>query len=115
MVRKHFKNNDPWNSRTEEEEFWEEFGEEYGLYRYYSNEPLIDIRDEGAHVKVIMEASGSRENDIKIEKVASRYIDVSLKYKGRLVRKRIEIQNKVRKAYLLKVKNGVAQIVIEKG
>ncbi|RLG88539.1 MAG: hypothetical protein DRO18_01220 [Thermoprotei archaeon] len=114
MVRKHFKDYDPWNSSREEGEFWEEFSEEYGLYRYYSNEPLIDVRDEGNRIKVIMEASGSKEKDIRIERVSSKYVDVSLKHKGRFIRKRIEIQSKIKNAYLLKIKNGVAQIIIEK-
>ncbi len=114
MVRKHFKDHDPWNPSREEEEFWEEFEEGYSFYRYYSNEPLIDVRDEGNKIKVILEASGSRERDVRIERIASRYVDISLKHKGRLVRKRIEIQSRIKNAYLLKIKNGVAQIIIEK-
>ena len=113
MVGKAFRSNDPWNTE-DEGEFWEEFNQEYSLYRYHSAEPMIDIRDEGHRVKIIMEASGSRAEDIKLEKVSSKYLDISLKHKGRFVRRRIEVTAKIKRAYLLMIKNGVAQIIIEK-
>lgn len=110
MVRKIFRR-DPWSS---EEEFWDGVQDELSSIGMYATEPLMDIRDEGKVLKVIIEANGSKEKDIRIEKLGSRYLAISLKHRGTQIRKRIEVPTKIKNAYLFKIKNGVAQIIVEK-
>jgi len=101
--------------RIEGNEFWEGFDDNYSLFRYFVSEPMIEVRDEGSRVKILMEASGSRERDVRVERVRSRTVDIVLKYKGRQIRKRVELPSKVRGSnYTVKVKNGVAQIILVK-
>ncbi len=109
-MRKRYGREDP----TEDAEFWEE-AEELTYYRYYVSEPMIEVRDEGQYVKVIMEASGSRKDDVSIDYLGNYLMDVSLKYRGRHIKRRVTLPVKVSsKDVKIKVKNGVAQIILKK-
>ncbi len=112
MARKHSRDDDPVKGWR----FWGEIElDEQNIPRYYLSEPMLEIRDEGDSVKILVEASGSREEDVVVERIRPYSVDISLKYKGRHIKKRIELPVRVRvSGYSIKVKNGVAQIYLAK-
>ena len=89
--------------------------EEVKSYRYNITEPMLDVRECDRKVKIIIEASGSGKDDVVIEKISPHSVEISLKYRGRKVRKHIVLPTKVKsEGYTVKVRNGVAQILLSK-
>ncbi len=110
MTRKHRKDDDFFSS------VWDDLNyEDLTLHHYILSEPMLEVRDCGDTIKVLVEASGSEDGDVMIERVRLRTIDLVLKYKGRHIRKRVELPARVKPTgYIIKVKNGVAQILMRK-
>jgi HSP20 family molecular chaperone IbpA len=109
MPRRAYKDDDPIDR------LWNEDSEELRGYKFLAAEPLLEIRDEGRTIKILVEANGSREGDVVVERIRNRSVDLSLKFKGRAIRKRVELPVKVRSSgYMVKLKNGVAQIIFHK-
>ena len=77
----------------------------------YSNEPLVEVRDRGSEIDILLEANGSRAGDVVLERINSLSINVSLIYRGRRIRRRVTLPSRTRiKSYLINVRNGVARI-----
>jgi len=109
MMKKNSRNHDYYD------ELWDEIDNDLTLFRYFVSEPMIEVRDEGDNIRVLIEANGSRAKDISIEVIKPKYLDVSLKYKGRQIRKRIELPTKVESSgHQVKIKNGVLQVILQK-
>ncbi|MCD6085017.1 MAG: hypothetical protein J7J20_05700, partial [Desulfurococcales archaeon] len=101
--------------RDYDDEIWDEIDSDLTLFRYFVSEPMIEVRDEGDEIRVLMEANGSRARDVAVEVIRPKFLDVSLKYKGRHIRKRIELPTKVRSTgHQVKIKNGVLQVILHK-
>ncbi|MCD6278842.1 MAG: hypothetical protein J7J11_04090, partial [Desulfurococcales archaeon] len=101
--------------RDYDDEIWDEIDSDLTLFRYFVSEPMIEVRDEGDKIRVLMEANGSRARDVAVEVIRPKFLDVSLKYKGRHIRKRIELPTKVRSTgHQVKIKNGVLQVILHK-
>jgi len=87
--------------------------DEYLKYTLY--EPMVEVRDAGSCVKVLIEVSGSSQESVVVDFLTPKSIDVSVKYRGRLVKKRLDLPQPVKTSrYEVKVKNGVAQIIFQK-
>ncbi len=101
--------------RDYDDEIWDEIDSDLTLFRYFVSEPMIEVRDEGDKIRILMEANGSRAKDVAVEVIKPKYLDVSLKYKGRHIRKRIELPAKVKASgHQIKIKNGVLQVILHK-
>jgi len=100
------------SSEPSENNFWHDLEVESRNYlKYYSNEPLVEVRDKGNEVEILLEANGSRSNDISIEKLNPSSITVLLTYRGRRIRRKVDLPSKIKvKSHTIKVKNGVARI-----
>jgi len=95
---------------------WDDLSyDDLSLHHFVLSEPMLEIRDYGDTIKVLVEASGSEDGDVAIERIRTKSVDLVLKYKGRHIRKRIELPARVKPSgYAIKVKNGVAQILLHK-
>ncbi len=95
---------------------WDDLSyEDLNIHHFVLSEPMLEVRDYGDVIKVLVEASGSEDGDVAIERIRTRSVDLVLKYKGRHIRKRIELPARVKPSgYAIKVKNGVAQILLRK-
>jgi hypothetical protein len=83
----------------------------YMRYGYLPNEPIIEVRDKGTEVDILVEANGSKEKDVLVEKISGASINISLVYKGRRIRKKVTVQHPPKLGkQLIRVKNGVALI-----
>ena len=110
MVRKRRNDDDAFGN------VWDDISyDDLGLHHFVLSEPMLEIRDYGDIIKVLVEASGSEDGDVAIERIRTKSLDLVLKYKGRHIRKRIELPTRVKPSdYAIKVKNGVAQILLHK-
>jgi len=85
--------------------------EDDDLLAHYSNEPLVEVREKGSEIDILLEANGSRAGDVILERVNPTSINVSLIYRGRKIRRRVTLPSRAKvKSYLINVKNGVARI-----
>ncbi len=104
--------------RRRSEEFFGEGQEDFEFDEYlkYSlYEPMVEVRDAGSYIKVFVEVSGSSQESVIVDFPTPKSVDLSVKYKGRLVKKRLELPQQVKTdEYEVKVKNGVAQITLRK-
>ncbi len=83
----------------------------YMRYGYLPNEPIIEVRDKGSEVDILVEANGSKEKDIVVERTSGASVSISLLYKGRKIRKKVAVQHIPKLGrQLIRVKNGVALI-----
>jgi len=100
----------PWS--LWDDEYYE--GKRKGVRNYYA-EPMMDVMVVGNEVKVYVEAPGSREEDVVVEDIKDSEIEVSIKFRGKYLRRRIELPTKVEGSnYVLEVRNGVAIIKLPK-
>ncbi len=110
MVGKHKRDDDFFSNVWDDLDY-----EDLSLHHLILSEPMLEVRDCGDVIKVLVEASGSDTSDVVVEKIRTKSIDIVLKYKGRHIRKRVELPAKVRPTdYEIRLKNGVAQIVMRK-
>ena len=97
-----------WRQRDSEDD-------EPKTYKYSISEPMMDVREDDETVRIVIEASGSSESDVVIEKIRPHSVEITLKYRGRRLRKRVILPSKVKSdGYTVKVRNGVAQILLAK-
>jgi len=81
----------------------------------YSSEPLIEVRDKGSEIDILIEANGSRTNDVVLERISSSSISLSLIYRGRKIRRKVTLPSRTRVgSYLINVRNGVARVKLLK-
>ncbi len=85
--------------------------EDDDMLSHYSNEPLVEVRDRGSEIDILLEANGSKAEDVVLERINSTSVNISLIYRGRKIRRKVSLPSRAKvKSYLINVKNGVARI-----